>query len=203
MNEYLFYASVRESFFKGHISPGAFDTMQTILKECRDRKVYDYRYQAYILATAWHEAFHYTKNPDWNPVREHFAKTNEEAIRKVTAEYNAGRIPDNYAKPAKNGNSYYGRGWPQLTWERNYKAASRLYGVDFHGNPDLVLQRPYAALLLVGGMVEGWYTSVSLSDFITTQKTDFVNARRVVNGLNKAKEIAVTAKKFYNAMIQL
>jgi len=203
MNETLFYNSVRKVFFKGKISTGAFNTIQKILSECRERKVYDYRHIAYILATGYYESYHATKNPNWDPIREGWAKTNQGAIAAVKSLYNKGGIPVDYAIPKSNGLSYYGRGWVQLTWEQNYIEAGRLYGINLHKNPDLALDRNIAALLLVGGMAEGWFTGVSLSDYITTQNTDFLNARRVVNGKDRAKLISDYAHNFYNAMIQL
>ena len=39
-------------------------------------------------------------------------------------------------------------------------------------------------------MKEGWYTSKKLSDYINDNKKDYVGARRIVNGTDKAKEIA-------------
>jgi len=203
MNEQLFYASVRKDFFKGKISTGAFDTLKTILEECRSRKVYDYRHIAYILATAYHESYHSRLNPDWNPVREGFASTNQGAIEAVTALYKAGKIKKNYALPNKKSISHYGRGWVQITLEDNYRRVGDYYGIDLADNPDLALQRPIAALLLVGGMMEGWYTGKKLSDYITPLNTDFISSRRVVNGKDRASLIAGYALKFYNTMIQL
>ena len=45
-------------------------------------------------------------------------------------------------------------------------------------------------------MKEGWFTGKKLSNYITLQKSDFLNARRIVNGMDKAKEIEALAKQY-------
>lgn len=77
---------------------------------------------------------------------------------------------------------YVGMGYVQLTWKYNYEKAGKKFGVDFVKNPTLLLQPKYAAPILVTGMKEGWFTGKRLSDFITLQKSDFFNARPIVNG---------------------
>lgn len=43
-------------------------------------------------------------------------------------------------------NGYHGRGLIQLTWEKNYRAASEALGYDYVGNPDLLKEPMHAAL---------------------------------------------------------
>ena len=68
--------------------------------------------------------------------------------------------------------------------------------MDFIKNPKLLLEPKYAAPILIIGMQEGWFTGKKLSDYITLQKSDFVNARRIVNGTDKAGLIAGYAKEY-------
>lgn len=89
---------------------------------------------------------------------------------------------------------YHGRGLVQLTWERNYQKMSDLLGVDFVNYPDRVMLPQYAARILVQGMMEGSFTRRKLSEFINPEVADFYNARKVVNGLDKAAKIALDAK---------
>lgn len=96
---------------------------------------------------------------------------------------------------------FVGMGYVQLTWEANYRKASQILGVDFIGNPKLLLEPGYAAEILVRGMAGGWFTGKKLSDYITLSRSDFVNARRIVNGTDKAKEIADLAKQ-YDALLK-
>lgn len=91
---------------------------------------------------------------------------------------------------------WYGRGFVQLTWEANYKKAGKKLGVDLTTNPDKAMDPNIAAEVLVVGMKEGWFTGKKLSDYITLKKSDFLNARRIVNGTDKAKEIEALAKKY-------
>ncbi|MGH1338716.1 MAG: glycoside hydrolase family 19 protein [Aureispira sp.] len=93
---------------------------------------------------------------------------------------------------------YHGRGLVQLTWKRNYQKMSDLLGVDFVNHPDKVMLPQYAARILVQGMMEGRFTRRKLSEFINPEVADFYNARKVVNGLDKAAKIALDAKALLN-----
>jgi len=66
---------------------------------------------------------------------------------------------------------------------------SKLLGVDFLSNPDLVMKPKYAARILVQGMMEGAFTRRPLERYINASKVDFYNARWVVNGLDRASRI--------------
>lgn len=96
---------------------------------------------------------------------------------------------------------YVGMGYVQLTWLANYEKASKKLGVDFVSNPKLLLEPRYSAEIIVIGMKDGWFTGKKLSDYITLQKSDFVNARRIVNGTDKAQEIADLARE-YDALLR-
>ena len=85
---------------------------------------------------------------------------------------------------------YYGRGYTQLTWKDNY-AKFGLADV-----PDDALQPDTAYMVAARGIREGKFTKYKLADFINDQEVDYFNARRVVNGLDKAEKIAEEAQKF-------
>lgn len=89
----------------------------------------------------------------------------------------------------------------QLTGRRNYVKAGKLLGVDFVTNPALLLAPQYSITILVTGMREGWFTGRKLSHYITLQRSRFVEARKVVNGDDRANDFAVAAKR-YNAMLK-
>jgi len=127
---------------------------------------------AYVLATAWHETAHTMK-----PVREYGG---EAYLRK------------------KKYYPYVGMGFVQLTWLENYKKASKELGVDFVSDPKKLLEPTYSAEILVIGSRDGWFTGKKLSDYITLAKSNFVDARRIINGTDKAVMIAGYAKE-YNA----
>lgn len=202
MNSSAFFFSIRGTLFGGKLRQGTVDTVNAILTECNKRNVHDYRHVAYILATAYHESYNARYNPDWKPVREGFTNSDKGAIDHITNLFQQGRIKRNYALPV-NGLSYYGRGWVQVTHYDNYRRLSDIYNIDLLNSPDKALERPVAATLLVDGMKEGWYTGHNLYDYITSQNTDFIGARRVINGQDKAAVVSGYAMKFYEAMIQL
>jgi hypothetical protein len=119
---------------------------------------------AYVLATTWHETAHTMR-----PVRE----MGGEKYLKSKAYY-----------------PYVGMGYVQLTWKRNYEKAGKKLGVDFLSNPRLLLEAKYAAPILVIGSKEGWFTGKKLDDYITIYRSDYVGARRIINGTDRATLIA-------------
>ena len=125
-----------------------------ILATCATRGVLRNQ-AAYILATAYWETARTMK-----PVEEAYWLS--DAWRRANLRY----YP------------WHGRGYVQLTWEDNYKRAARKLGVPFDRNPALAFVPEHAAKVLVVGMIEGWFTSKKLSDYITLRRSDFVGARR-------------------------
>jgi putative chitinase len=196
MNLKPFFDNIRSSLFSGKMSQGIVDTINAILTACTKYGITDQRQIAYILATAKHEAYHPQWNPDWHPVREGFTMTNAGAIKAVTSLFNAKKISKNYALPLANGFSYYGRGLVQITHSGNYQALGKRLGIDLYANPDLALRLDIAADILVLGMKEGIFTGVKLSTYFTPSKTDPLNARRIINGIDQQVRIAAMYDKF-------
>lgn len=133
---------------------------------------------AYLLASAYHETGH-----DFEP--------KDEYGRGRGKKYGAA-IPLTSSTVA----IYYGRGLVQLTWLANYARASLLCNVDFVTQPQRVKDWPFCYFVMADGMRKGWFTGKPLSEFINSTKTDFVNARRVINGLDQAQKIAEYARTF-------
>lgn len=92
-------------------------------------------------------------------------------------------------------------GYVQLTWRENYEKAGKKLGADFVSNPKLLLEPRYAAPILVTGMKEGWFTGKRLDQYITISRSDFTGARRIVNGTDKAGEIAKLARDYDAALL--
>lgn len=106
-----------------------------------------------------------------------------------------------YGKPDTTTDKiYYGRGYTQLTWKSNYNKFSQLLGVDLVNNPDLALAPAIAYNIIILGMVHGLFTGRSLPDYINDHICDYVNARRIINGTDKAQMIAVYASDFENLL---
>lgn len=53
---------------------------------------------------------------------------------------------------------------------------------------------------MVKGMRDGLFTGKKFSDYFSPSKEDFVQARRMINSLDKADEIASYVRKFYKAL---
>jgi hypothetical protein len=51
------------------------------------------------------------------------------------------------------------------------------------------------------GMFEGWFTGKKLEDYIFGNTCDYVGARKIVNGTDRAETIAGYAEKFQSALL--
>jgi putative chitinase len=112
---------------------------------------------------------------------------------------------------------YFGRGFVQLTWETrripNYSRATRelreqmplLVGVfeektgktfDLVKYPDQALDPIIAFAVMTLGMFQGWFTTKKITDFIHGSTKNYLDARTVINGHDKAALIAGYAKTF-------
>ena len=74
-------------------------------------------------------------------------------------------------------------------------------GVDFVNNPELALNPKHAADIMITEMLEGSFTGKSLQKYITYGLYfEFVNARRIINGTDKATLIAQYAVRFLDSL---
>jgi hypothetical protein len=137
------------------------------------------REMAYCLATAWHETA-FTMRP--------------------VIEYGG----ESYLK-SKPYYPWYGRGYVQLTWEENYQKQDAKLGLKgaLMKTPDLALDPVIATRILLLGMADGDFTGKRLGDYFTADLTDWYNARRIVNGTDKASAIAAYAEKFCHAITHI
>ncbi len=89
---------------------------------------------------------------------------------------------------AVKGQVYYGRGYVALT------------GADLVGHPELALEPRLAALIMFEGMKGGLFTGVGLPRYFNATVDDPVNARRIINGTDRAEEIAAIHAGFLAAL---
>ncbi len=94
--------------------------------------------------------------------------------------------------------SWYGRGLVQLTWEENYIKYEDILDIPLRADPDLALQYDVALFILVHGFINGTFTGAKITDYIYEGYTDYYNARKCINGLDSANEIALTAENIDN-----
>jgi predicted chitinase len=150
-------------------------TIAAIIGECKRQGIGLRDQIAYVLATTQHET-----NNTFQPVREaYYLRDQAEAYRRTLAYY-----------------PYYGRGYVQLTWERNYRTYGGLLGKDLVNSPDLALEPEIALFVLVHGFKVGTFTGRAITAYINASQSDFVNARRCINGLDRAQDIAAIAAQF-------
>ena len=144
-------------------------------------------FRAYLLATTYHETAH-----TMQPITE---RGGRRYFDKYEAGTRIGKVLGN-TEPG-DGYRYRGRGYVQLTGRRNYALAGRVLKLDLLTKPDLALQPAIAAEILVKGCMQGWFTGKDLADYLPG---DYRNARRVVNGTDRAAQIAGYAKRFEAAL---
>lgn len=187
-----FFDAVRESVFGGSISQPQVDGINTIAEAWKKYGDGDNRKLAYLLGTTFHETAR-----TMQPVRETLAKTDAKAKELLTKAWKSGRLK--VSKDYWSG-GFFGRGYVQLTHRENYERAGKELGVDLVGNPGLAMDPAIAAAILIKGSMEGWFTTRKLGTYINQGGADYINARRVVNGTDRAEKIAEYATAFYRAL---
>lgn len=185
------------TYFSPVLNQAQVDGYDAMFDRYEQLKLTDARWLAYILATAYHET-----GARMEPVREGFSSTDEGSIKAVTNLYKQGRISENYAARLPNGNSYFGRGLVQLTWADNYKRLGNALGIgtQLYDNPALALDLTMSVEILFKGMMDGLFTGRRLDQYFNATTTDWLNARKIINGTDKADLIAKHAKQFHNCL---
>ena len=165
-NKEVYFDCVRNTLFNGSMSQQQVMGQNFILREWRKRYGFDgdHRHLAYQFATSFHE----TGRTMW-PIMEYGSQS---------------------YLTSKPYYPYIGRGFVQLTWDYNYEKASQPVEEDLLEFPDLALQPDIAAIIMFDGMRDGWFTGYQLSDYFSDTIDDPVNARRIINGVDRAEEIA-------------
>ncbi len=149
-----------------------------------DAAITNPRWAAYMLATVRHECA-----AKWTPIEE-FGKGKGRPYGVPVS------VAD--ADGTTFTNTYYGRGYVQLTWRANYDRVGRAIGL---GNtlllhPEHALEPQTSYAIMSYGMRTGAFTGKKLADSITETACDYVNARRIINRLDQAKKIAGYAAQF-------
>jgi hypothetical protein len=174
-----FFKAVRSGPFVGVMNQRQVDGCNAILDAWEARKdMQDPRWLAYMLATAKWETAH-TMQP--------------------VEEIGKGRGRP-YGVPTADGRVFYGRGYVQLTWATNYAKMAALTGADLVGHPELALEPKIASLIMFEGMKSGLFTGVGLPRYFNGTVDDPVNARRIINGTDRAADIAAIHAGFLEAL---
>ena len=194
-----FFAAIRNAPFSGKLSQTQVQGTELVLDQFeKTAPDGDVRHLAYMLATAFHETA-----ATMQPVRETLAVSDDAAIIILDRAYAAGRlgqVTTPYWRRDAEGKSWLGRGLVQLTHKPNYVAMSAVTGIDLVGRPELAIEPEVSATILVEGMLRGSFTGRRLSQYFNAQSEDWVGARAIINGRDRADLIAGYGKSFNAAL---
>src|SRR4249919_1775371 len=176
----VYFDHVRDTLFDGALTQQQVDGQSVILAvweyQAGGTPMTDVRWLAYMLATTFHE----TATRMW-----------------PTTEYGS----QSYLQ-GKPYYPYIGRGFVQLTWEENYARAGNAVEEDLVNFPDMALQPDIASIIMFNGMRDGWFTGKKLSTYFSATMNDAYNARRIINGVDRAEEIKGYHEKFLRAVTE-
>lgn len=197
LNRDFFFYQVGLHLFGGALKPSQRSGLSAMLDEWdRNHASKDDRWLAYMLATTHHET-----DRQMRPINEYGSDERFRRLYDITGERPI------LAKKMENttpgdGVKYHGRGFVQLTWKLNYRTAGQKLGLGTRlvDNPDLALDPAIATRILFAGMIDGWFTGRKLGDHFAGTRGDWVNARRIINGLDKAQLIADYGNRYYAAL---
>lgn len=182
LNREAFFAYVQKTLFSSQLlADGTHAGMEAMLEFWElTYPTQDDRWLAYMLATVHHET---------GPTKRFVPK---EEVGKGKGKP--------YGKPHSNGQRYYGRGLIQLTHYENYVRMAEETREPLVEHPELALRLDISVLIVFHGMIGGLFTGRRLFDYLSGDHDDWINARRIVNGLDKAKAIAGYAQHYYHAL---
>lgn len=195
-NPAAFFDDLRSGILGPTLSAEEVDGCNAILRAMEGSPL---SYTAYALATAFHETASTMK-----PIREYGGPTYFTRMYDVT-----GSRPQMAVSMgntcAGDGPKYCGRGYVQLTWKNNYAKAARECGVDLVAYPDKAMEPAVAAKIMRRGMDEGWFTGKGFKSYLPASglatTPQFTAARRIINGTDRASQIANHAMQFQRALV--
>jgi putative chitinase len=170
-----FFAKARASVFEGTLDQQQVDNLNAILDA--SPSAWDSRWLACALGNAAWET-----KLTMAPVREAYWLSEE--WRRTHLRY----YP------------FYGRGLSQITWRANYVVFSPVVGVDLVADPDKALDPTISAKILFYGMEHGTFTGKKLADYFTATVTNFLGSRAIINGTDRAAEVASYGEEFLEAL---
>jgi len=169
-----YFDEVRDTLFYGKMDQGQVDGQEFIIDTWEDtRHAQDFRYLAYELATTIHETA---------------------STMLPIEEYGKGKGMPYGVPDAITGETYYGRGFVQLTWKDNYIKMTPLvdplfpsHPVDFAKTASQALIPELAAAVMFEGMERGMFRKddkgpQTLARYFDSDTDDPYGAREIING---------------------
>lgn len=187
LNREAFFAYARRSPLGGRLAQPQVDGINALLDYWEGDNDGDIRKCAYVLATAFHETA-----TTMQPITERGQKS---YFNKYEPGTSIGKNLGN--TKAGDGYLFRGRGFVQITGRRNYTVFGKRLGINLVAQPDLALNLEYATRIIFDGMEDGVFTGKMLSAYFSDTVEDPVNARRIVNGTDKAGLI----EDYYHAFL--
>jgi hypothetical protein len=198
INRDFFFSHVRQHLFRGRFTPSQVSGLNFILDAWEATYARrDDRWLAYSLGTAHHETD--TKMqpiPEYGGDRYFFDRYDKDGGRPEVARQLGNTEPG-------DGVRFHGRSYVQLTGRANYKKMQTKYGGDLTSSrtaADNVMNGDLAAKIMFYGMESGAFTGKKLADYFNASTDDWVNARRIINKLDKAQLIAGYGQQYYAAI---
>jgi len=171
----IFFDMIRHDPFPGSLTQEQVEGMEAILGVWEKyRADSDLRWLAYMLATTAHET-----SMTMQPIEE----------------YGKGEGMKYGSPDPETGQTYYGRGFVQLTWRENYERADNEIMPAFPGietnlewQAEQALHPKIAAAVMFLGMEEGWFRTAdngqpeTLGRYFDVDENDAYGAREIING---------------------
>lgn len=217
MDRAKFYSSIKGKLYGGKLAQNQVGGMDAIFDAWEASRQVDPRWLAYMLATAHHEtggkfiasveSLNYSVDGLLKTFGRH--RISEADARRLGR--TTGRPADQQGianviyggkwgannlgnTQAGDGWAYRGRGLVQITGRANYAK----YGLS--ASPDAASEIKTAAHIMVDGMIYGRFTGKKLASYFSSGKADPVNARQIINAMDKAETIAAYYGHFLRAL---
>lgn len=166
----IFFDYVRPLLFAGSMTQSQVEGMSAILDAAESIQLDDNRWLGYMLATTYHETA---------------------GTMQPIEEYGKGAGMAYGTPDPTTGQTYYGRGYVQLTWRDNYARADKALKLvdadscEWHAQN--ALDEDIAARIMYFGMSEGWFRSdgkgpQTLERYFNDATDDPYGAREIING---------------------
>ncbi|AHY26819.1 putative endolysin [Acinetobacter phage vB_AbaP_Acibel007] len=177
----------------GKLSQSQVDGLNFLVSKMKQAG-FTYPEAAYGLATVYVET-----DKTFQPIA-------ERGSDKYLSKYDTGKLAvrlGNTPEADGDGQLYKGRGYVQITGRANYKFFSTITGKDLIKNPDLALDAEVSTKIMTHGMLNGSFTGVGFRRKRPVSRynlAQYIAARNIINGTDRAAEIAQHAIVFEKAL---